>query len=158
MLSGTVTVNSSNLDSASVLVASPNGIWSGQWVPNHYWSQVTASLTATQPDLNLSATETTNVSLANTDAPLVTAAGVVSAASGSAELAPGAAISIYGSALALGITSFAGLPLGTSLGGTKVLLNTEKLPLIFTSALQINAVLPYDLAALQTVFADRAER
>jgi|GEM_PF-665954 uncharacterized protein (TIGR03437 family) len=151
MLSGVVTVRFSNQDDIVTLTATGgiDGVWSGEWAPTHYASQVTATLTATEPDINLSTTEATTVGLANTDVPIVTAAGVVSAANNKPDLAPGTAIAIYGSALATGINVFSGLPLPKQLGPTKVSLSGVPLPLIFTSAGQIDAVIPFVLQPLQ---------
>jgi uncharacterized protein (TIGR03437 family) len=84
---------------------------------------------------------------ANPGVPTVYPGGVGNAASSapSAPVAPGSYISIYGSALASGLT-VASAPFPTTLGGTQVLLGGQAIPLFFTSDGQINALVPYGMA------------
>lgn len=83
--------------------------------------------------------------------PVVTAAGIVNAASGAGGgIAPGEMVVIYG--LNLGPSSLAPLQLNssgmvaTSLGGTQVMFNNVAAPLIYSSAGQVSAVVPYEVA------------
>jgi uncharacterized protein (TIGR03437 family) len=77
----------------------------------------------------------------------VNAGGVLNAASGQlgASLAPGAYISIFGSNLAADNTPVGSIPYKTILGGARVFLGGEALPLVYASSTQINAVIPYDV-------------
>jgi uncharacterized protein (TIGR03437 family) len=78
--------------------------------------------------------------------PQVPANGVVNTANFRSGVAPGGLISIFGQNLAATVT--AGIvPLPTMLGGTCVTLNNAPLPLLASSAGQINAQLPPTLAA-----------
>ncbi|HEY1494415.1 MAG TPA: IPT/TIG domain-containing protein [Candidatus Solibacter sp.] len=77
--------------------------------------------------------------------PNVTSAGIVNAASNVPAIAPGALISIYGSNLGAANTSAPSIPLGTTLGGTTVTVNGSAIPLLFVSAGQVNAQLPYEI-------------
>ena len=81
-----------------------------------------------------------------------TAAVAVSAASGTAPVAPGSIVSIYGSSLATGPTSATMLPLPTSLGGTSVTITDANgaqttLPLFYAGPTQINAEIPPSASA-----------
>lgn len=69
--------------------------------------------------------------------------GVVNAASFTPALAPGSLISVFGSNLAYEPLQASGMPLPAELSGTSVSLNGTRLPLLFVSADQINAQLPY---------------
>jgi uncharacterized protein (TIGR03437 family) len=81
----------------------------------------------------------------STVTPGISTGGIVNAASSTPGIAPGALISIYGKNLATGDASAGGIPLGTSLGGTSVLVNGSAIPLLFVSTGQINAQLPYEI-------------
>ena len=83
------------------------------------------------------------------EVPVVAAAlaVVVSAAGGTAPVAPGSIVSIYGSNLATTGTSATILPLPTNLGGTSVTITdsssaTAALPLFYAGPTQINAEIP----------------
>ena len=60
-------------------------------------------------------------------------------------LAPGSLISIFGTRLAEGREGARGLPLDMRLAGTEVVIAGRRMPLLFSSDGQINALLPYDL-------------
>jgi uncharacterized protein (TIGR03437 family) len=80
------------------------------------------------------------------NAPVLTGNGVVNTANYTAGVAPGGLISIFGRNL--GTTAGAGsTPLPTVLGGACVTLNNAPIPLLATSAGQINAQIPPTLAA-----------
>jgi uncharacterized protein (TIGR03437 family) len=79
-------------------------------------------------------------------APQTSTAGIVNTANFQTRLAPGGLISIFGKSLAADATA-PGAPLPTVLGGSCVTLNNSPIPLLATSAGQINAELPVTLAA-----------
>ncbi|HJT87991.1 MAG TPA: SBBP repeat-containing protein, partial [Bryobacteraceae bacterium] len=88
--------------------------------------------------------------------PLLTAAGIVNAASGvGGAVAPGEIVVIYGSNM--GPSNLAPLQLDStgkvanSLAGTQVLFNNVAAPLIYTSAGQLAAVVPYEVAGHTSV-------
>jgi uncharacterized protein (TIGR03437 family) len=70
--------------------------------------------------------------------------GVVNAVSGLPSIAPGSLISIYGVDLATGSGAAGSIPLPTSLNGTSVTINGVLAPLLFASATQINAQVPFE--------------
>jgi uncharacterized protein (TIGR03437 family) len=76
--------------------------------------------------------------------PTTSTAGILNAASNVPAIAPGALISIYGANLAGGEVAAAAIPLDTTLGGTTVTVNGTAIPLLFVSAGQINAQVPYE--------------
>ena len=80
--------------------------------------------------------------------PSVSPGGVVSAAgfaSAPATLAAGQLISIFGNNLANNTESAITLPVPNSLGGTGVTIGGKPAPLLFASAAQINAQIPWEL-------------
>jgi uncharacterized protein (TIGR03437 family) len=83
--------------------------------------------------------------------PTIAAGGVVNAASFTPKVAPGSLFSIFGSDLAAATQSAASLPLPTSLSGTSVTVGGKPTPLVFVSAGQINAQVPYEIGEAQTV-------
>jgi uncharacterized protein (TIGR03437 family) len=79
-------------------------------------------------------------------APALAGTPVENTANLTAGVAPGGLVSIFGKNLASS-ASAPGTPLPTILGGTCVTLNNAPLPLLATSPTQINAQLPFTLAA-----------
>lgn len=79
-------------------------------------------------------------------APSFTAGGVTNTANFQPKIAPGGLISIFGKNLASDANS-QGTPLPTTLGGACVTFNNAPIPLLATSAGQINAQVPTTLAA-----------
>lgn len=84
--------------------------------------------------------------------PVLSANGVVNAASfvstssqGSGSVSPGAAISIFGTSLAPRLGQAPALPVPTTLDGVQVLVNDRPIPLFFVSPSQINAQRPWDV-------------
>ncbi len=81
--------------------------------------------------------------------------GIVSAASFTAApdnvAAPGMLISIFGQNMASGTASATSLPLPIEIGGTSVLIGGVAAPLLFVSAGQINAQVPFEVTAGATV-------
>ena len=129
----------SNGDPDLRLVPIGNGVWSGTWRPlNASAGTVTvAAISVFVQGLTLQAgrSERSVRLTASTGAPIVRQGSLVHGASqkGDAPVAPGTLISIYGANLAS--------PAET----TSVLLGGQPLPLLFTSAGQINAQVPYNL-------------
>lgn len=72
---------------------------------------------------------------------------VVNAASGGAGVAPGALVSIYGAQLAGSSQAALSTPLPVQLNGVSASVNGVAVPLFYVSAGQINAQLPYGVAA-----------
>ena len=152
--SGSVVTSFSSGDEPVSLVSLNDGRWSGTWTPRNQTTasvSITAMAQTSAPALSGSSMigGTAN---ANPGIPLVKSGGVVNAASNapSTPVAPGSYISIYGSALAQGLT-VAAAPFPTQLGGTQVLLAGQAIPLYFTSDGQINALIPYGLATNATL-------
>ena len=80
-----------------------------------------------------------------TPPPNVSETGVVNTASGTAELAPGALVSVYGRNLAPEDQQASQAPLPRELSGVSLTANGEPLPLLYVSPTQINAQLPFAL-------------
>jgi uncharacterized protein (TIGR03437 family) len=81
-----------------------------------------------------------------TPAPVISAGGVVNAASfGAQALAAGAIAAIFGSNLASTTAQAAAVPLPTALGGAAVRVDDLEAPLFFVSPFQINFVLPWEV-------------
>ena len=80
--------------------------------------------------------------------PAISAGGTVNAADYSRSFAPGGIISIFGTNLCASAQAAPQLPLTTVLAGTSVELTStgQQIPLLFVSAGQINAQLPYTVA------------
>lgn len=76
--------------------------------------------------------------------PATSTAGIMSAASGLAAIAPGSLISIYGTNLAPANAAAGSMPLPASLAGTSVTINGMAAPVLFVSAGQINVQVPYE--------------
>lgn len=147
LTAGSVVAYFSSGDPAVTLQSTGNGQWAGTWFPHEVSGgvvDVTVSGSSFAPALSGSATAASVVS-ANSTAPVVSLAGVVSAAAPTMPLpvAPGGFISIFGSNLATATASAPALPLPTVLGDTEVLLGGRPLLLDFVSSGQINAVVPY---------------
>jgi len=135
-----------------------NGVWRGTWRPVRAVSNTRLTIVAlflgTSADIIAGRTQAGKVELSGavlaqgaTAAPLLTAGGIVHAASfeTGVPIAPGSLITLYGSKLADRTGSAAGIPLPSSLNGTEVLLGNRPLPLLFTSDGQLNAQVPYDV-------------
>ena len=63
------------------------------------------------------------------------------------EVAPGAIVSVWGASLSQGTSQSGATPLPTVLGDTSVTFNGIPAPLYFASALQVNAQVPFEVAA-----------
>jgi uncharacterized protein (TIGR03437 family) len=83
---------------------------------------------------------------ATANVPQVSGGGIVDLADFQPRIAPGGLFSIFGKNLA-STAVYSGTPLPTLLGGVCVTLNNATIPLLATSATQINAQVPPNLAA-----------
>jgi adhesin/invasin len=152
LLTGNVGASFSNGDVPISLVSQQNGRWSVTWTPR---GPVNANLTVTVKAQTIVPviTGTTAVSGSappNPNVPIVFSGGVVGTASYVASPAPGTLISLFGSALADSLASASSLPLPTQLVTTQLIVGGVNVPLVFVSAGQINAQLPYKLATKAT--------
>ena len=149
LLRGAVTVSFSNGEAPLPLAAVGEGRWSGTFQPRAGVQNLVISAdarTAEAPVLS-GAAQIGGSAANNATTPVISAGGVVSAAAlvSNAPLAPGSSVSIYGKSMASGLTVSSGFPLPTDLSGTQVILSGKRLPLLFSSDGQINAVVPYDV-------------
>ena len=143
--------NFTNGDQQQSLSYVSNGIWQTSWRPVNTGQLVTATVTAVVLAGNTPVGGQASVHgavvppSASASTPLVTAQGVVHAASdaGGIPIAPGELISIYGANLASGSAGSAGLPLPLNSNGTQVFLGTQPLPILYTSSGQMNVQVPY---------------
>jgi uncharacterized protein (TIGR03437 family) len=76
--------------------------------------------------------------------PQIAAGGVVNGASFTSKVAPGSLFSIFGTDLAMAKQDALAAPLPTSLAGAAVTVGGKPAPLVFVSAGQINAQVPYE--------------
>ena len=83
----------------------------------------------------------------NYDAPAAAPqiSGIVNAADGSANIAPGSLVSIYGQNLSPVSVANSEMPLPTALGGSCLTVNGLPVPFLFVSPAQINAQMPYQV-------------
>lgn len=91
------------------------------------------------------------VAFAVAGTPVVEPGGVVDAASFTAPVVPGSLVSIFGANLASSTVSASAIPLPVTLGGVSVSFNGIAAPLLFVSPQQINAQLPWEVAATEPV-------
>jgi uncharacterized protein (TIGR03437 family) len=77
--------------------------------------------------------------------PQISSGGVVNSASFAPRLVPGSLFSIFGADLAAARQEATTVPLPTSLAGASVTVAGKAAPLVFVSATQINAQVPYDV-------------
>jgi uncharacterized protein (TIGR03437 family) len=147
----TVTANFSDKDPAQAMTHIGNGIWQAAWKPVNT-GPVQVLVVAISGSGNPGATTGGSTTLSGTVSspstsatPLVTAAGVVHAASdqGGVPIAPGGLITVYGNNLADGAAEDSGLPLPQTLSGTQVLLGDQPLPILYTNTGQLNVQVPY---------------
>ncbi len=149
MTAGRVVASFSNGDPPITLSSLNNGSWQGTWFGRVVRSnQIVISAAANMDTPKLAGTIAyTGTLQTNAGVPSVNSGGVTIGAVASAQspLSPGSVVSISGINLALGKNPTSQLPLATALSGTQVLLGGELLPLLYTSAGLINAIVPYDL-------------
>jgi len=133
------------------------GRYSGNWVPSQITSAVVLKFAATHPSFSSVATQsfTLKVSTApgNVQLPAISQDGIVEGAGFTPRrpLAPGGIISIFGTQLASGAAQASKLPLERELNGVSVRVGTLTAPLYYVGPNQINAQLPFEAAAADTV-------
>jgi len=146
-LVGQVVASFTNGDPPLSLTSIGGGIWTGTWVPVRASTSTVVRVDAQNDNATLRGTvEISGNSVANPRVPVVAAGGVLSTGDYNGSPALGLLVSIFGSALADGVASNAGLPLPTQLGSTTVLLSGAQLPLLYVSDSQVNVLVPYNLA------------
>lgn len=152
---GTVTATFSNNDPALSLISNSDGNWTGTWAAvNPRTSSLTVTATAVATDASLHGTaQVGGAAQANPNVPIVAANGMVSAGSYSTTAlpSPGELVAVFGLQMADGAESASALPLKTAMQGATLTMSGRPLPLVFTSAGQINAQVPYDLPPGTTV-------
>jgi uncharacterized protein (TIGR03437 family) len=151
-----VTASFSNKDPDLQLVSEGGGQWSGTWTPSQMpasGSSVTVAIHAAFVSLGSQQTLQTGLaqvlgSLLSSVSPLVAPGALMDAAKYqvSAPVAPGELITIFGSNMAIQPNAATSVPLPGSLSGTSVLLGGVPLPLLYSSAGQINAQVPFGLS------------
>jgi uncharacterized protein (TIGR03437 family) len=99
------------------------------------------------------ATASQSFSLTVAPVAILADAPMLNGASFQASIAPGAIVSIFGTEMALGPQSASAAPLPTNLNGTSVLFNGIPLPLFYVSSSQVNAQVPFEVAAGQAAIA-----
>jgi uncharacterized protein (TIGR03437 family) len=127
-----------------------SGIYSGTWTPRNAAGQVTISARATASSFPAANVQITGQVTPNA-APLLTLNGTLNAFAIAAEpgvpVAPGTIVQIYGANLASQVTQASTIPLPTSLNQTSVIIGGLLAPLYYVSPGQINAQVPFELAA-----------
>jgi uncharacterized protein (TIGR03437 family) len=146
MNAGTVVATFSNGDPPVALTPIGGGLWDGTWTPQTAAAQATITAQAAESDTVAGMLQLAGAVAANTSTPIAYAGGIINAASGASTVAPGAFIAIYGADFGATTSVASAYPFPALLGGTQVLLGGEPLPLYFTSAGQIDAIVPYDIA------------
>jgi large repetitive protein len=140
----------SNGDAPLILSAvdTVNGIYAGSWTPRNTSSQVTILTTAFAPGYTTATTQTPG-QVAPDAAPALAPNGTLDVFNPQigAGLAPGNIVQIYGSGLAGPATASTVLPLPTAVNGTGVTIGGLNAPLYYVSPGQINAQVPFELAA-----------
>lgn len=139
----------SNGDDKVVLTHVGGGVWTGTWKPVHQSSSVSVAVNATWIEGTQPNAGTLNISGAVGTAgktPLITAAGVVHAASfvSGSPITPGSLVTIYGANLADGTASAQSLPLPQQLSGMQAMLGNIQVPLVYASTGQINVQIPFN--------------
>jgi uncharacterized protein (TIGR03437 family) len=147
MNAGAVVATFSNGDPPVALTPIGGGLWDGTWTPQTAATQAAITVQAAESDTVTGMLQLTGAVAANTSTPIAYAGGIVNAASGAATVAPGTFIAIYGADFGTTTSVASGYQFPALLGGTQVLLGGEALPLYFTSSGQIDAIVPYDIAA-----------
>jgi len=148
VVSGSVAALFSSGDPALSLDSLNDGRWTATWNATHAAPAVTITAQAQEVQPAIVGSASIGGTLEpNTATPAVSAGGVIGVFNSVANqpLAPGAYGAIYGSNLSEGLNLSAGYPFSLQLGDTSVILGGEPLPLYFTSANQINVVVPYNV-------------
>jgi uncharacterized protein (TIGR03437 family) len=161
MTDGGVAVTFSNGDPALSLLSTGDGKWSSTWTAvNPRSSALLVTATAVQLSSGLKGSaQVGGGAQDNPGVPILFTNGAVNAGSfsSSASPSPGELVSVFGSSLADGFEQAQVLPLRTTMQNATLLLGGRLLPLVFTSAGQINVQIPYDLppGTVQQMIAQR---
>ena len=148
MTTGSVVTSFSNGDAPIVLISLKDGTWAGTWQPQNRTAQVLVTGSAGIPEQNLKGQIQINGSFQSQTAdppPVVPMNSVTDAASYGLKVSPGSIISVFGTKLATGVASAANLPLPTDLLGSSITIAGIRVPLIFVSDGQVNAIVPYGI-------------
>jgi uncharacterized protein (TIGR03437 family) len=144
----TVSASFSNGDPSITLLNLGNGIYSSTWNPITANPATTVTIQSIQAPLT-AATATVNgaVTANATTPPFVGVGGLVNAASFAplVNVAPGSIVSVFGGNLATSNGNLASFPLPTVLGGIKLSMGGEDMPLFYAGTGQVNAQVPFDL-------------
>jgi uncharacterized protein (TIGR03437 family) len=150
-----VSASFSNGDADIRLAHEGGGQWAATWRPTSL-PQGTSSTTVTvraayvrlgsQQTMQTGSAQLTGT-LRSSSAPIVPAGAVFHAASfaPSAPVAPGGLITIFGANLSDQVSIAPSYPLPSAMGGTEVDLGGIALPLLYSSAGQVNAQVPFNL-------------
>ncbi len=151
MRNGTVSAEFSNGDPPLILSSTLDGRWSGTWAPfNARTPNLQVTATARQADRGLEGATMVGGSVQqNAEIPVIYPNGVLSVASYSskAQPSPGEIVAIFGARLSDGIALATEVPLKTQLSTTTVTMGGRALPLFSVSDGQVNAIIPYEVAA-----------
>jgi uncharacterized protein (TIGR03437 family) len=147
-----VTVTPDNGDAAFLLDAVGEGEYVANWTPlRSSDTGVSLEVISFSADGGLVGVLSLPVQVvANPDAPpMIEELSTVNAATQSSGTphSPGELISIYGLNLASATAQAQTLPLPTELGGARVLLGGNPIPLLYASSGQINAMIPFDVTS-----------
>ena len=144
-------VASFTVGASVALVPLGDGHWENSWAPA---SDSAGAVTVTvdmESLAGLKGSRELTGSIAVNDAapPHVPDGAIVSSASFDPDLplSPGTLVTIFGSNLSLDEAAAPALPLPLELGGTSIQIAGRVLPLLFVSARQVNALVPYELPA-----------
>jgi uncharacterized protein (TIGR03437 family) len=151
--SGQIVTTFSNGDPPLALNATDteSGIYAGTWTPRGASGQVTVAARATAPGFQAATVQIVGQVTPNA-APALTRNGTLNVFAPvlGATLAPGAIVQIYGSNLAAQATTASTVPLPNILNRTSVFIGDLPAPLYYVSPGQINAQVPFELAAGKT--------
>jgi uncharacterized protein (TIGR03437 family) len=146
----TVTMSFTTKDATATLVPG-NGTWSATWTPHTAGSGVGLLITAFAVQganvmgAQLLLTGTVRTALNTSAASPVLIANSASYLS-PGQITPGSWVSIFGERMADGTELAGTVPFPNALNGTQVSLGDIALPLLYVSATQVNALIPYSLS------------
>jgi uncharacterized protein (TIGR03437 family) len=123
------------------------GVSSGNLAPGDYTGTVSVNLEGhTGPAATVAVTLHVEAAQPLEQQPFLTRAGITAASNTtSAALAPGSLFTLFGEYLGAATAEAPAAPLPTRLGGTEVLVNGVKAPLLFVSPKQINGQIPAEV-------------
>jgi uncharacterized protein (TIGR03437 family) len=148
---GRIVATFSNGDPPLILaLTDATGDYVGTWTPRHATNQITVNSIATAQGLPSAMLQLAGAVTAN-NAPLLANSSIANFYNpvGGAPLAPGTLVQITGQYLAAQTLTNTQIPLPTTLGGTSVIIGGVQAPITSVSPNQINAQVPFELAAGQ---------